>query len=854
MKKYVFFSMLFLFVFLSQAVLAQVHFTARLTGSQEVPADTSKASGTAAFTLTDSGLTYIIAVDSISKITDAHFHFGAPGDTGQALISILPSFRGNVAYGVWKTDDSVPLTQEIINALLSGKIYVNIHSETHPEGEIRGQVLTTSGTSLSTTLSGDQEVPAVVSVGSGTGTFLLTDAGLVYSITVNGLSDPTEAHFHLGALGVSGEVVKPLSISSNRIVGIWSKTDPAAPLTDRWITALLTDSLYVNVHTKAHTEGEIRGQIHLEGGIGFYANMTGAQEVPPVNSTAKATGYFVLTHKGLVFNITVSSKDSIIAAQFYKAPAGMIGGVVRTLNELKGNQAVGIWKFDDAEPLSNDILSELMRGNIYLNFMTDKNRTGEIRGQLTMINGTLFTANLSSSQVHTTAPQNPNGIGTASFYFTDEGLAFNITLANSDTLKSAHIYTGKIGKNGDIVKSIKEFVRYTANGVWKYTDTLQALTPDLITRLFKGEVYLNVRTKVDTLGGLRGQILLTNGTNFRANLTGSQETPKVATNAKATGSFTLTNEGLTYKITADSIVISSAHFHMVEPGVADNVVKDIITDFVGSNTATGIWKTTGNQALTPDLIKALMTGKLYFSIHSPGKPMGEIKGQIQLNGGWGFSSFMNGAQEVPPVTTNARGNASMTLTPAGLVLDATLTGLEPTGLAIYKGPAGQNGNLVHNVNSNFQTKTVSDIWLTTGQDSMDFDNIAALLTEGLYLNATTAQNTNGEIRGQIVKLIKDAVSSVGNASTRPEKFALEQNYPNPFNPSTSIRFSLPATGLVNLTIYNMLGQRVQTLMNQQMNAGSYEVKFDASALPSGMYIYRLSAGDNISVKKMMLLK
>ncbi|MGE5439510.1 MAG: CHRD domain-containing protein [Bacteroidota bacterium] len=853
MKKYVLFSMLFLLVFLSQAVIAQVHFTARLTGSQEVPADTSKASGTAAFTLTDSGLTYIIAVDSISNITDAHFHFGAPGDTGRALISILPTFRGNVAYGVWKSNDTVPLTEEIINALLSGKIYVNVHSENHLNGEIRGQVLVTSGTSLSTILSGDQEVPAVTSVGAGTGTFLLTDAGLVYSITVNQLSDPTEAHFHLGTLGVSGEVVKPLSISSNRIVGIWSRTDATVPLTDRLITALLTDSLYVNVHTKAHTEGEIRGQIHLEGGIGFYANMTGAQEVPPVNSTAKATGYFVLTHKGLVFNITVNSKDSIIAAQFYRAPAGMIGGVVRTLNELKGSQAAGIWKFDDPEPLSNDILAELMKGNIYINLMTDKNRAGEIRGQLTMVNGTLFTANLSSSQVHTAAPQNTKGIGTASFYFTDEGLAFNITLANSDTLKSAHLHTGKLGKNGDIVRSIKEFVRYTANGVWKYTDSLQALTPDLISRLFKGEVYLNVRTKVDTLGAIRGQLLLANGTNFRASLTGSQEVPKVATNAKATGSFTLTNEGLTYKITADSIVISGAHFHMGEPGVPGNVVKDIITDFVG-NTATGIWKTTGNQALTPDLITALMTGKLYFSIHSPGRPMGEIRGQIQLNGGWGFSAHMNGVQEVPPVTTTARGNASMTLTPAGLVLDATLTGLEPAGLGIYRGPLGQNGNVIHNVNSNFQTKTVSDVWLTTGQDSLDFDNIAALLTEGLYLNASTALNPSGEIRGQIVKLVKDAVMSAGNKTYRPEKFALEQNYPNPFNPSTSIRFTLPASGFVNLTIYNMLGQRVQMLMNQQMNAGSYEVKFDASALPSGMYIYRLSAGENVSVKKMMLLK
>ncbi|HEX2865779.1 MAG TPA: CHRD domain-containing protein [Ignavibacteriales bacterium] len=851
---------LFLFIFLSQAALAQVHFTARLTGMQEVPSDTSKATGTAAFTLTDEGLTYIIAVDSIGKITGVEFHYGAPGDTGSVFRSILSDFKGNIAYGVWKADDSTPLTGDIINALLTGKVYLNVSTEAYPQGEIRGQVLATSGTSLSTVLSQDQEVPAVVnSVGSGTGSFLLTDQGLVYSITINGLSDITEAHFHLGTIGVSGDVIRPVTIANNRAVGIWSKTDASDPLTDRWITALLTDSVYFNVHTKTNPDGEIRGQVHLDGGIGFYANMTGSQEVPTVNTTSKATGYFVLTNKGLTFNITVDTKDSIIAAQFYKAPAGMIGGVVRTLNELKGKTAQGIWKFDDPEPLSAEILSELLKGNVYINMMTAKNPTGEVRGQLTMINGSMFTANLSPAQVRpdnpADTPKNQAGTGTAVFYFTNEGLAFNISLANADTLKSAHLVTGKIGKNGTIVKGIREFVRYTANGVWTYTDTLQTLTPDLISKLFKGEIYLNVRTKVDTLGGLRGQLLLTNGTNFRANLTGSQQVPKVATNAKGTGSFTLTNEGLAYKITVDSIVISGAHFHLGEPGVSGGVVKDIIADFVG-NTATGIWRTTGNQALTPDLIKALMTGKLYFSVHSPGKPMGELRGQIVLNGGWGFNAYLDGTQEVPAIATTAQGNASLTLTPAGLIYDATLTGLNPTSLGIYKGPEGQNGSLVHSVSSDFKTRTVSDVWLTMGSDSLDFDNFATLFVDGqgLYFNAATAQNPNGEIRGQIVKLIEKVNVSTAERPQSPKTFSLGQNYPNPFNPSTSIRFTLPNSGLVNLTIYNMLGQRVATLMDRQMNAGSYEVKFDASRLPSGMYLYRLSAGDNVSVKKMMLLK
>ena len=88
----------------------------------------------------------------------------------------------------------------------------------------------------------------------------------------------------------------------------------------------------------------------------------------------------------------------------------------------------------------------------------------------------------------------------------------------------------------------------------------------------------------------------------------------------------------------------------------------------------------------------------------------------------------------------------------------------------------------------------------------------------------------------------------------PDKFALEQNYPNPFNPTTNIKFALPKTADVTLTIYNMLGQKVSTLINEKMNSGFHIVPFDASNLSSGMYIYRIQAGSFTSTKKMLLIK
>lgn len=88
----------------------------------------------------------------------------------------------------------------------------------------------------------------------------------------------------------------------------------------------------------------------------------------------------------------------------------------------------------------------------------------------------------------------------------------------------------------------------------------------------------------------------------------------------------------------------------------------------------------------------------------------------------------------------------------------------------------------------------------------------------------------------------------------PSGYRLEQNYPNPFNPATNINFSVPKSGMVTLVVYDVNGKEISNLINQDMNAGSYNFDFDASKLSSGVYFYRLSAGDFSEVKKMILVK
>jgi len=92
------------------------------------------------------------------------------------------------------------------------------------------------------------------------------------------------------------------------------------------------------------------------------------------------------------------------------------------------------------------------------------------------------------------------------------------------------------------------------------------------------------------------------------------------------------------------------------------------------------------------------------------------------------------------------------------------------------------------------------------------------------------------------------------AASQPTEFALKQNYPNPFNPTTKIEFSIPAENNVEIKVYNILGMEVATLLNEHKQAGTHNVEFNANALSSGIYFYKISSGNFSAIKKMTLLR
>ncbi len=132
-----------------------------------------------------------------------------------------------------------------------------------------------------------------------------------------------------------------------------------------------------------------------------------------------------------------------------------------------------------------------------------------------------------------------------------------------------------------------------------------------------------------------------------------------------------------------------------------------------------------------------------------------------------------------------------------------------------------------------------DAWVSAGEADID--------TENETVTITTAEEG-------VFGLFLDETGTQADQDEQPEQFALSQNYPNPFNPETQIAFELPEQAHVTLEVYNSLGEKVTTLVNETREAGRFEVEFDASHLSSGTYIYRIRAGDFTKSRTMMLVK
>jgi hypothetical protein len=123
-----------------------------------------------------------------------------------------------------------------------------------------------------------------------------------------------------------------------------------------------------------------------------------------------------------------------------------------------------------------------------------------------------------------------------------------------------------------------------------------------------------------------------------------------------------------------------------------------------------------------------------------------------------------------------------------------------------------------------------------------------------YYWQVQASNIAGSGPWSDVSSFTFAITDVEGEAGTPTEFSISQNYPNPFNPTTTITFALPQRGRTTITLYDLLGRIVKTLINRELEAGYHEIHFDASSLPSAVYFYTIQSGGFVQTKRMIVMK
>jgi len=270
--------------------------------------------------------------------------------------------------------------------------------------------------------------------------------------------------------------------------------------------------------------------------------------------------------------------------------------------------------------------------------------------------------------------------------------------------------------------------------------------------------------------------------------------------------FKTTNTGINWILLNSNPQIGGWDFNFINQS----------TGYLASGSNGKIWKTTDggntfNQSLS--LISGLWA--VYFVNSSTG-----------YSGGYQFHS-----------TTNGGNNWVQKTLPTNVIIEKIFFVNENTGFFVSEN--GHDSTLQKTTNG-------GNSWILQTKPSASYYSI-------FFINSNTGWAVGSG--GVIIKTTTCGTIGIKKIDESiPVFFTLSQNYPNPFNPSTNIRYEIPKNGFVKLIVYNSLGEEITTLVNEKQNPGTYEVAFDASKFPSGVYFYRLETESYFETKKMILIK
>ena len=713
-------------------------FSVSPSGNEEVPATGSQATAQADLTinvatgdvqgsLTTSGIT----------ATAAHIHDAFAGTNGSVLIGLDQDGGDPTLFTV---PAASTLDSAGVDRLLSGGLYINIHSAAAPAGEIRGQILPDGFVLRFADLAGIASVPPIDSLASGRVAVTLdqSSGAIVIHAQVTGLDDATQAHLHQAYAGATGAVAVAL-MQDTADVGHWfaeGETLNAAAL-----SAFANGELYVNVHSPANPSGEIRGQVLPDGIEILIAELSGEQEVPALDTNASGLASLTFDEAGSTISIHVNTSglDDASGSHLHNAFGGTNGPVEIGLTQDGSNPAH--W-FAEQQALDATQLAAILAGSTYINVHSPANPGGEIRGQV-IPDGILFAA----GPVDGNQPLVPIATAASGTYaVTADPVAgtvvAHVNTTGVDDATAAHLHDGYAGTNGGVAVGLTQDAIDV--GLWSAVNA--PIDAAQFAALSSGRYYVNVHTPANPGGEIRGQVAPSTIEVLFTDMTGSQEVPAVVSAANAIAASTVDLEARTVTIHVNATGADDAtasHVHIGYAGENGGVQVPLTQD--GGNVAH--WSATDAQ-LDDAGFAGYMAGQLYVNLHTPGNPGGEVRGQIAPPPIEVLFTDMTGGAEVPPVVTAASGIAASTVNrDSGLInLHVNASGVDDaTASHIHTAAAGQNGPVLIGLlpdGGNLGHWSLTDVALAT-------DSLGDYKAGSLYVNVHTPANPGGELRGQI---------------------------------------------------------------------------------------------------------
>ncbi|UOQ51085.1 CHRD domain-containing protein [Hymenobacter cellulosivorans] len=518
---------------------------------------------------------------------------------------------------------------------------------------------------LSAKLEGAQEVPAVNTNAKGVASFTInpTRDTLFITATFVGLSGPiTGAHVHLGARGVAGPIVTSLEpmLRGNRMQGFLTGSDFDVAKRRKY----LLGAYYINVHTAANPNGEIRGQIELEKDFAYITQLNGAGAVPAVTTTASGFGGFALSQdkSKIKFQTIVRGLSGAITGMELRNATATTAGT-SVLNLLPFRDQLNPNVFSGEFTPTPAVLAAFEAGTLYVNVTTAANAGGEIRGRIFQDRAFInFDARLDSAQVVGGRHSPGKGIAILRLSPTLDSMYVFATYAGlSGPVTSALLYASPVGEaNTASVQASAEMVSFIQNEFLGVLFTgLNAPGNTLTRTLLAGNINLQLATAARPNGEIRGQAyrLAREGYTFAMN--GNQERPTpVASPGFGSGlvsidrdqsnaHFMLSWGGLTGPAQA-------GHFHTGLITQAGPVVFDLMPFFDNATVpmaADGYWQMTANAAPNANRPFTLRRSiqfrrdSMYVNLHTAQFPSGEIRGQV-LRGAKNLSLVLSSATAI----------------------------------------------------------------------------------------------------------------------------------------------------------------------------------------------------------------